>query len=115
MGRKKKFIPKVSKYESEKVHISSTVTKIEEQNVLVNDKYKTVFFCESQTKPEGRMCIAWGKTRIIVGSKVELDGRFKDDVFLVWKMIITNQKALEFEPNPHIEKIKSRLKELRQR
>lgn len=114
MGRKK-FIKKISKYESEKVHITSTVIKIEEQNVLVNDKYKTVFYCESQSNPEGRMCIAWGKTRIIVGSKVELDGRFKDDVFLVWKMTITNQKALEFEPNPYIEQIKSKLKELKQK
>lgn len=110
--RKKKY---TSKYEAEKVHISTTVIKIEEQNVLVNDKYKTVFYCESQNNPEGRMCIAWGKTRIIVGSNVELDGRFKDDVFLVWQMTITNGKALEFEPNPYIEKIKSKLKELRQK
>lgn len=132
MHRKRGF-KKTSKYEAEKVHISTTVIKIEEQNVLVNDKYKTVFYCESQNnslngceqgsspsshpgpRPEGRMCIAWGKTRIIVGSNVELDGRFKDDVFLVWQMTITNGKALEFEPNPYIEKIKSKLKELRQK
>ncbi len=112
---RRKFIRKVSKYEKEKVHISSTVIKIEEQNVLFKDKYKTVFYCQSQTQPEGRMCIAWGRTRIVVGSKVELDGRFKDDVFLVWKMTITNQKALEFEPNPYIEQIKSKLKELKQK
>lgn len=100
MTKRKKYISQPSKYESEKVHISTEVIKIELQNELVNEKLKTVFYCKSDTIPTGRMCVAWGKTRIVEGSKIEMDGRFKDGIFLVWKMIITNNKILPAEIIP---------------
>lgn len=113
MSRKrKKYIRQPSKYEAEKVHISTEVIKIELQNELVNEKYKTVFYCKSTTNPKGRMCVAWGKTRIVEGSKIEIDGRFKDDIFLVWKMTITNNKILPVEICPEMAELKQKIKEL---
>ena len=109
MSRRKRYVKQPSKYEAEKIHITSEVIKIELQNQLVNDKYKTVFYCKSNTLPEGRMCVSWEKTRIVVGSKIEMDGRMKDEVFLVWKMTITNDKILPIEINPQLEEIKKRL------
>ena len=112
MARRKKYIRQPSKYEAEKVHISAEVIKIEIQNEIVNEKYKTVFYCRSSINPKGRMCVAWGKTRIIEGSTVEMDGRFKDDVFLVWKMTITNNKILPVEMPPQMAELKQKIKEL---
>lgn len=115
MSKRKKYTKTVSKFRDEKIHISSEVIKIELQNELINEKYKTVFYCKSETKPEGRMCVAWGKTRIVVGSKVEMNGRFKDDIFLVWNTTITNDKILPVEKNPKIEEIKKQIRELHKR
>lgn len=115
MSRRKRYVKPVSKYEAEKVHISSEVIKIEQQNEPVNDKYKTVFYCKSKKIPEGRMCIAWGRTRIAVGSKVEMDGRLKEDVFLVWSLTITNNVIAPVEHNPHIEKIREQVMRLKNR
>lgn len=107
-----KFLRKPLKYEEEKVHILTTVIKIEEQNVLVGKKYKTVFYCSSSTKPEGARCIAWGYTAIAEGSEVTLTGRFKNDCFLVWSMNIINSIRREREPIPPcVEEIKKKLKE----
>lgn len=87
MARRKKKQRYVSKYADEAVYvIGKKVLKIEEQNLEVNDKMKTVFYCES-SKPEGRMCIAWGRTNFKVGDVVDMKGRVKDDVFLVWSLM----------------------------
>lgn len=112
MVRRKKYIRQPSKYEAEKVHISTEVIKIELQNEFINEKYKTVFYCKSDKCPEGRMCVAWGKTRIVEGSKIEMDGRFKDGIFLVWNMTITNNKILPVEICPKIAELKQKIKEL---
>lgn len=77
----------VSKYADEAVLVvGKKVLKIEEQNTEINDKMKTVFYCES-TKLEGRMCIVWGRTDFKVGDVVDMKGRVKDDVFLVWSLM----------------------------
>lgn len=112
MGRTRKKRIRQSSIYAEKVHISTEVIKIELQNEIINEKFKTVFYCKSDTNPEGRMCVAWGKTRIIEGSKIEMDGRFKDDIFLVWNMTITNNKLLPVEINPKIAELKGKIKEL---
>ena len=39
------------------------------------------------------MCIAWGRTKIKEGDRVELKGRPKDKIFLVWS--IQKQAATE--------------------
>ena len=67
------------------------VLKIEEQNKPINDKLKTVFYCKSQTKPEGIMCVSWGRTSIDVGDTVELKGRLKNNVFIAWEIQIKNK------------------------
>ena len=71
--------------------VETTVDRIEYQNELVNDKYKTVFYCPSYEKPEGRMCIAWGKTNFKAGDKLTMKGRFQDGVFLAWSHTFTAQ------------------------
>lgn len=85
---RRKFIKKTSKYEQDAIMIVSTVKKIELLNVEVNDKLKTVFYCESNQLPEGRLCIAWGRTNIDVGSRFQAKGRLlPDGTFLVWSML----------------------------
>ena len=87
MARRKKKTRYVSKYADEAVYVvGKKVLKIDEQNTEVNDKMKTVFYCES-TNPEGRMCIAWGRTNFRVGDVVDMKGRIKDEVFLVWPLM----------------------------
>ena len=88
MARRKKFVRQPSKYENEAILVTSTVKKIELQNVEVNEKLKTVFYCESNQLPEGRLCIAWGRTNIDVGSRFQAKGRLlPDGTFLVWSML----------------------------
>ena len=87
--RKKQRKKYVSKYENDAVLISSVVTKIEIQNVEIKDKFKTVFYCESKAKPEGRMCVQWGRSSVKVGDKFEAKGRITEDgTFLVWSLMI---------------------------
>ena len=75
------------KWEGEVVQGTSKIIKIEVQNQEINDKYKTVFYCESKTQPEGRMCVIWGRTTFNVGDEITLTGRIKDGVFLVWRYL----------------------------
>ena len=85
---RRKFAKKFSKYADEAIIVVSTVKKIELQNVEVNEKLKTVFYCESNQLPEGRLCIAWGRTNIDVGSRFQAKGRLlPDGTFLVWSML----------------------------
>lgn len=74
------------------VLVPTKVLRIEEQNTVINDKFKTVFYCQSVKKPEGVMCVAWGKTSIKEGDGVELKGRYKDGVFIVWSIQIKNRE-----------------------
>lgn len=88
---KKRYVSR--KYLDETFIFPTKVLRIEEQNLLVNDKYKTVFYCKSINNPDGIMCIAWGRTTIKEGDRVELKGRPKDKIFLVWS--IQKQAATE--------------------
>lgn len=74
------------------VLVPTKVLRIEEQNTVINDKFKTVFYCQSVKTPEGVMCVAWGKTSIREGDGVELKGRHKDGVFIVWSIQIKNRE-----------------------
>lgn len=87
MARRKKFIKQPSKYEKDAVMITTKILKVELQNFEVNKKYKTVFYCPSYEKPEGRMCIVWGRTTFNAGDEITMTGRFNDGVFLVWKYL----------------------------
>jgi hypothetical protein len=90
---KKSNAKKKSIYEKDAVIVEATVCKIELQNEIINDKYKTVFYCPSYEKPEGRMCIVWGRTTFQVGDKVKMTGRFNDGVFLVWSLLYKSDRG----------------------
>lgn len=81
---RKKYI---SNPASPPLEVETTVTSIIELNNVVNEKYKTVFECESKNE-KPRMCVYWERSSVAVGDVVKLTGRIKNDVFLVWKMLI---------------------------
>ena len=94
-GRKKT----VSKYENDAVLVSVTVTEIIEQNKeYENGKLKNVFKAVSKSGNE-RMCIQWGRSLISVGCEVQMKGRIKDDVFLVWSAMIVKNPNKERATN----------------
>ena len=87
MAKKRKPFIKKSQFEDNAVRTISTIINIELQNQEINGKYKTVFYCKSSKFPDGRMCIAWGRTTFKVGDEIDMIGRIKDDIFLVWKYL----------------------------
>lgn len=82
---RKYYRPMLNKWELESlIHISSKIIRIEMQNQEINNKLKTVFFCESEKEPKGRMCIVWeDRTTFEVGDFIEMQGRLANGVFLV--------------------------------
>jgi len=68
--------------------VNATVCKIDFLNQEINGKPKSVFYCPSYEKPEGRMCVLWDYTTIDVGDEIKMKGRFNGDVFLVWDLQI---------------------------
>ena len=90
---RKRFVKKLSKYEKDAMIVDSIVKKIELLNAEVNNKLKTVFYCESKDLPDGRLCITWGRTNIEVGSRFQAKGRLlPDGTFLVWSMLRFNNE-----------------------
>ena len=82
----------ISKYENELMLVSAIVSEIIESNTeCKNGNTKNVFKCESCKNPDGQLCIFWGRTTICSGDKIQMKGRYKDDVFLVWDMFITQK------------------------
>lgn len=90
---RKRAINDYGKYEDQVIRISSKIIKIEVQNQIFNNKFKTVFYCESTNKPEGRMCIVWDRTTFSEGDEIDMTGRMKEDVFLVWRYMYKPSKA----------------------
>lgn len=87
MRRKKK---KTSKFIDEAILIKATVTEVIEKNKEYSHRLKNVFKCASQTGID-RMCILWERSNIDAGDEVQMQGRFKDDVFLAWSIQITKK------------------------
>lgn len=88
--KKQKF---VSKYENDAVLVASKVVKIEMQNQEINGKLKTVFYCESKSIPEGRMCVQWGRTNIQVGDEFQAKGRLTPEgIFIVWSLMFQRRE-----------------------
>ena len=83
------------KWEGQVVQGTSKIIKIEIQNQEINDKFKTVFYCESKKNPEGIMCVIWGRTTFKTGDEINMTGRFKDGVFLVWSYLYRPSIAKE--------------------
>lgn len=90
MARKKYYSTKYKELMNSLVLVPTKVLRIEEQNTVVNDKFKTVFYCESVKNPQSTMCVAWGRTSVKEGDNVELKGRFSGNVFVVWSIQIKN-------------------------
>ena len=86
MRRKKK---KTSKFIDKAILVKATVTEII-KNKEYSHHLKNVFKCASQTGID-RMCILWGRSNIDAGDEVQMQGRFKDDVFLAWSIQITKK------------------------
>lgn len=84
----RKRFKKQSKFKDDAILIQNKIIRIDYQNQVVNDKYKTVFYVPSYLCPEGRMCVKWGQTNFNVGDEVEMKGRFNDGIFLCWSLII---------------------------
>lgn len=64
--------------------VETEVCRIDFLNAEYGNKLKSVFYCPSYEKPDGRMCIYWqGKCTLDVGDKVRLRGNFNDGIFLV--------------------------------
>ena len=98
MARRKKKEKFVSKFADNAIIIHTKVLEIEEQNIEYYDskknkyRFKSVFYCVSSSgKP--RMCVSWDRNTIQVGDEVQLKGRLKDDVFLVWSLLILRRSS----------------------
>ena len=64
--------------------VDATVCKIDFLNQPYGDKLKSVFYCPSYEKPEGRMCVYWqGRCTVEIGDYVRMKGKFSDGIFLV--------------------------------
>ena len=64
--------------------VDATVCKVDFTNKPYGDKLKSVFYCPSYEKPEGRMCVYWqGRCTVEVGDSVRMIGKFNDGIFLV--------------------------------
>jgi hypothetical protein len=94
-GYKKRAANSYGKWEAEVVQGTSKIIKIEIQNQEINDKFKTVFYCESKKNPEGMMCVVWERTTFKAGDEIDMTGRIKDGVFLVWRHLYKPCKPKE--------------------
>ena len=61
---------------------NTKVIRIEEKNTIINDKYKTVFYCESKSIKNGRLCIIWGHTLIDIGDIISMKGIYSGETFI---------------------------------
>lgn len=76
------------------------VIKIDYQNQKQQSGFfKTCFYCPSYLKPQGRMFIAWGKTKFKVGDIISCRGWLKGDVFIVQTLKIVKSAPNVAEPD----------------
>lgn len=95
--RKKHTSKYNSRYAAELVIIETKIIEIIEANKLQDSgKVKNVFVCESSKKPEGQVCILWGGANLAVGDEIQIQGRFKDNVFLAWSLNILKKQEANF-------------------
>lgn len=77
---------------TERIIVDTEVIEIIEQQQCANGRLKNVFKCKSKAIPEGRMCISWGASSIVVGSKIRLEGYLKNsggkEIFLAKSTIV---------------------------
>lgn len=71
-------------WEGEEVLMTSIVTKIEEQNKVVSERYKNVFYLQGKDGKDDVLCIHWGRGCFDVGDILTCHGRLKDNVMVCW-------------------------------
>lgn len=112
MLKKKRFYKK-SKWEDEICLFESKILKFEQNNVFKNEKFKNVFYCESRNcaisddigsrgsamsgdiGSHGILCVLWERTIAQAGDTVVMKGRFKDNIFLAWSMMIKKRSEAD--------------------
>ncbi|MDD3238245.1 MAG: hypothetical protein PHV37_09140 [Candidatus Gastranaerophilales bacterium] len=77
-------------YPNDAVVIPTKIVSVVDVIEYSEIKVKTVFDCESQSGVPQR-CICWERLSISVGDEVQLTGRFKDKIFIAWKVLITKR------------------------
>lgn len=104
MRKRKKY---VSKFEDSALLVSSKIIEIVESNkeYPTKDKVKNVFKCATSSDYDPKMCVYWGRLKISVGDEIQMKGRFKDNVFLVWGLLITKKAENENRDNPNYQRI----------
>lgn len=64
--------------------VEATVSRIDFLNKEYSGKLKSVFYCPSYEKPEGRMCVYWNeRCTVEIGDRIRMRGKFHDGIFLV--------------------------------
>lgn len=92
---RKRFISK--QFAEKLVIVESEVIEILESNKeYENGNIKNVLKCESRKIPDGQLCVLWNRTTVEVGDKVQMQGYFKEDIFIVLNLNIV-QKATKKE------------------
>ena len=95
MSRRKFNRRFISKYEEDAVIITAKIVGIEQQNEIIGERYKNIFYLKSKDYPQtGKMCVYWGRTTFNTGDEIEAKGRINQDgVFLVWSYMIMRRSA----------------------
>lgn len=79
----------VSRYEQETIQVTKKIVKIDYLNQVCSEKYKSVFYVQSEINPDKPvMCVLWGYTSIGLGDEIGMKGRLLNNIFLVWSLII---------------------------
>lgn len=76
--------------------VRATITEIIEKNKEYSERLKNVFKCIGKSGNE-KICILWDRSNIDKGDEVQMLGRFKDEIFLVWSIQIIKKKEKEHE------------------
>ncbi|MBO7211138.1 MAG: hypothetical protein J6V44_09100 [Methanobrevibacter sp.] len=97
MARKKRFTKQPSKFLEDAIETTTKVVSIEEYNKFINNRYKSVFYCESQKSDKPIMCVYWDRTTLEIGDTVRVIGRFNNNVFLAWQVQILKKAEQETE------------------
>ena len=90
MARKRVY--KKSKWIDDSVIATGEVLSIDFINKEVGNNLKTVFYVSSTQHIDGRQCVIWGRQNFKVGDKVEMKGRFSNDIFLAWSLQYSKQE-----------------------
>lgn len=90
MARNYRYAKSNSKYKDDAIIVNAVVSGIEEVKKYPDGRVKTAFKCKS-VSGDDRLCIFWSNITAQVGDLVSMKGRFKEEVFLVWSLLIVKK------------------------